>query len=98
MRIGSAADERGKAGDGPIERFRVMARLTPMPITTASPARSSRIPASLALPERRSFGHLIVSGRPGAKAQAISCRAMAATRARVAGAGSPAWSRTSVLA
>ena len=34
-------------------------RLTPKPMTTASPARSSRMPATLAPPSSRSLGHLM---------------------------------------
>lgn len=65
-------------------------RLTPIPTTTASPARSSSIPASFARPTIRSFGHFNSAlGGSAIRGATTSCKARPATSARVPAGGSP---------
>ena len=74
----------------------VRTRLHPTPITTASPARSSRMPASLAPSTSRSLGHLSMTcGAPGV-APTASATASPVTSASVCGSGSPGRSTTTV--
>jgi hypothetical protein len=74
-------------------------RLTPMPMTMASPVRSNKIPHNLLPPDdKRSFGHLIWSPTYGAICLTKSCAASTATKASVDGAASVVRKRTIVLA
>src|SRR5580704_1236722 len=68
---GRAPGPGGGSSAGPVDTLR------PMPITTASPAASARMPASLAEPTRTSFGHL-------------SCASTAATSRTAAATATPA--------
>ena len=71
---------------GPSDRGAV-ARLTPNPTTTRSPLRSSRMPASFALPSSRSFGHLSISGWPGTATSTASISASPAASDSVGAGG-----------
>ena len=65
------------------------ARFTPKPMTTRSPLRSRRIPASFRPSSSTSFGHLSISACPGTARSIASMSARPATSESVCGCGSP---------
>ena len=74
-----------------------LARLTPKPATTRSPARSSRTPPSLPGPSSRSLGHLRISPVAGAAASTARISATPQVSASVGAGGSVRRSCTTVL-